>query len=198
MAPTGSGAGEGEEKSAPQKHGYAPAAAFAPDGDVTSGAEEAEWCSEGQTKGGAGGAQWPVAGLSGRVSGLPAGRPGAAGPGERVGRGRGRELSSLEINSWTSPASCPASGALGSSGSARRDWLTGGLLRQLGRQLPWSERNARTLPRQTRASLSTISQLADSRAVLRSLGACLDVDLGSQEGRKECRGVVQLEGGLAV
>lgn len=57
MAPTGSRAGEGEEKSAPQKDGYAPGAAFAPDGDVTSGAEEAEWCSEGQTKGGAGGAQ---------------------------------------------------------------------------------------------------------------------------------------------
>lgn len=34
-----------------------------------------------------------------------------------------------------------------------------------GRQLPWSERNARTLPRQKRASLSTDSQRADSRAV---------------------------------
>ena len=66
MAPTGSRAGEGEEKSAPQKDGYAPGAAFAPDGDVTSGAEEAEWCSEGQTKGGAGGAQWPAVGQSGR------------------------------------------------------------------------------------------------------------------------------------
>lgn len=35
----------------------------------------------------------------------------------------------------------------------------------LGRQLPWRERNARTLPRETWASLSTDSQRADSRAV---------------------------------
>lgn len=35
----------------------------------------------------------------------------------------------------------------------------------IGRQLPWSERNAKTLPRQTGASLSTDSQHADSRAV---------------------------------
>ena len=37
----------------------------------------------------------------------------------------------------------------------------------VGRQLPWSKRNARTLPRQTWASLSTDSQLADSRAIHR-------------------------------
>lgn len=100
-------------------------------GDVTSGAEEAEWCSEGQTKGGAGGALQPAAGRRGGGSELPAGRPGAAGSGERVGRGRGHELSPLEIHSYTSLASCPAPGALDRSGSARRGRLPGGLLPQL-------------------------------------------------------------------
>lgn len=75
-------------------------------GDVTSGAEEAEWCSEGQTKGGAGGAQRPAAGRNGGGAGLPAGRPDRAGPGEWVGRGKGRELSLLETHSYTPPASC--------------------------------------------------------------------------------------------
>lgn len=50
---------------APQKHGGASVSAVAPVPDVISGAEEAEWCSEGQTKGGAGGAQLPAAGRSG-------------------------------------------------------------------------------------------------------------------------------------
>ncbi|TKC35405.1 hypothetical protein EI555_005822, partial [Monodon monoceros] len=114
MVPAGRGCRR--EESSPQKDGNALVAPFAPEGDVTSGAEEVEWCSEGQTKGGAGGAQRLAAGQSGRGSGLPAGRPCAAGP---------------------------------------------------GRQLPWSKRNARTLPRQTWASLSTDSQLADSRAFRR-------------------------------
>lgn len=100
-------------------------------GDVTSGAEEAEWCSEGQTKGGAGGAQRPAAGRSGGGAGLPTGRPDRAGPGEWVGRGKGHELSLLETHSCTPPASCRAPGASGSWGSARRGWLPGGLPRQL-------------------------------------------------------------------
>lgn len=40
--------------------------------------------------------------------GLPAGRPDAAGPGEWVGWGKGRELSPLKTHSCTPPASCPA------------------------------------------------------------------------------------------
>lgn len=70
----------GRGDSAPQKYGEALGAAFAPDGYVTSGAEEAEWCSEGQTKGGAGGAQWPAAGLSGRGPGAACRAAGRGGP----------------------------------------------------------------------------------------------------------------------
>lgn len=99
-------------------------------GDVTSGAEEDEWCSEGQTKGGAGGAQRPAARRSGGGAGLPAGRPDPAGPGEWVGRGKGHELSLLETHSYTPPASCSAPGAPGSSGSPSSGWLPGGLPRQ--------------------------------------------------------------------
>lgn len=62
-------------------------AAVAPGRDVTSGAGEAEWCSEGQTKGGAGGARRPAAGLGGGGPGLLAGRLRAASPGEWVGWG---------------------------------------------------------------------------------------------------------------
>lgn len=49
-------------------------------GDVTSGAEEPEWCSEGQTKGGAGGARRPVAGLSGGGPGAACWAAGRGGP----------------------------------------------------------------------------------------------------------------------
>lgn len=99
-------------------------------GDVTSGAEEDEWCSEGQTKGGAGGAQRPAARRSGGGAGLPAGRPDPEGPGEWVGRGKGHELSLLETHSYTPPASCSAPGAPGSSGFPSSGWLPGGLPRQ--------------------------------------------------------------------
>lgn len=61
--------------------------------DVTSGAGEAEWCSEGQTKGGAGGARRPAAGEGGGGPGLPARRLRAASPGEWVGWGVRRALS---------------------------------------------------------------------------------------------------------
>lgn len=52
------------------------------------------------------------------AQGLPAGRPGAAGPGEWVGWGKERELSPLRIHSFTPPASCSVLGAPGSPGSA--------------------------------------------------------------------------------
>lgn len=51
-----------------------------------------------------------MAGLSGGARGLPAGRPGAAGPGEWVAWGKGRELSPLETHSYPPAASCPAPG----------------------------------------------------------------------------------------
>lgn len=51
-----------------------------------------------------------MAGLSGGARGLPAGRPGAAGPGEWVAWGKGRELSPLKTHSYPPAASCPAPG----------------------------------------------------------------------------------------
>lgn len=59
------------------------------------------------------------------AQGLPAGRPGAAGPGEWVGWGKERELSPLRIHSFTPPGSCSAPGAPGSPGSALWGQLLG-------------------------------------------------------------------------
>lgn len=75
-----------------------------------------------------------MAGRSGGGPGLPARRPGAAGPGEWEGWGKGRGLSPLEIHSYTPLATCRASAALetpGSLGSPSWGRVPGGFPRQL-------------------------------------------------------------------